>query len=83
MVNDTATTPYAIHNLGRMRLFQHRYDESLTYYQRAFDMAQMYKKPRIQSDVLYEIALLYDQIQKKDSVLYYMRKSITYISGIS
>ena len=41
-------------------------------------MAQMYKKPRIQSDVLYEIALLYDQIQKKDSVLYYMRKSITY-----
>ena len=78
MVNDTATTPYAIRNLGRMRLFQHRYDESLTYYQRAFDMAQMYKKPRIQSDVLYEIALLYDQIQKKDSVLYYMRKSITY-----
>ncbi len=42
-------------------------------------MAQMYKKNfRIQSDVLYEIALLYDQIQKKDSVLYYMRKSITY-----
>lgn len=78
MVNDTATTPYAIRNLGRMRLFQHRYDESLTYYQRAFDMAQMYKKPRIQSNVLYEIALLYDQIQKKDSVLYYMRKSITY-----
>ncbi|HNP91130.1 MAG TPA: hypothetical protein PKH41_07130, partial [Macellibacteroides fermentans] len=34
MVNDTATTPYAIRNLGRMRLFQHRYDESLTYYQR-------------------------------------------------
>lgn len=63
MVNDTATTPYAIRNLGRMRLFQHRYDESLTYYQRAFDMARMYKKPRIQSDVLYEIALLYDQIQ--------------------
>lgn len=76
--SDTASVVYLLRDMGRVRLLQSRYDAALPFYKKASEVADRYHKTKAQSEILYETAILYDQQHKTDSMVYYMRKSVTY-----
>lgn len=80
--HDTCASAYILLDICHVYLIKNEYNLALNHYKEALAIATTYNEREMQSAILYDIGLFYDNMGMIDSAVYYIQESLFYNSDI-